>query len=430
MQADARMLEVAPEAETGAASTCSSPSASGSRARRRGACSRAAWCASPGGAVAEAAKGVTLAARRDAWTWRRSRGPRRARCGRSPSCRCASPREGPGWLVVDKPAGMPVHPLARGRERHAPERRRRAPPGDAGRRRGRAAQRRRAPARRRHLGRAAARDGRGELAAAARGVPRAPRGRSVYRAIALGRLEEARARSSCRSLTARHRPARVRVARGGAERARGVRAAQPRLARARARSAARRSSRCGRAPASCTRSARSSRTSAIRSRATALRAGGGSDRRRAPHAARARDLARGDPRRSRGRAGFRAAARRAARVDLALAQQREAVRDRQHHAVDARSAATWSLKRADRDGRRRPAPRGPPRGRSTARCRRGSRRPGAGASGSPRSRPGSRALSASMKARSKAGSAGSARSVSAPGAMRSSMRSATPAFSQ
>lgn len=169
--------------------------------------------------VAEAAKGLALGGAETIEVAPFAR-PEQQRALESPEVPLRALAEGPGWLAVDKPAGMPVHPLredetgtmlnavaARHPEVHGV--------GEGGLRSG--------VVHRLDV------DTSGVLLLATREDAwqrlreafRAHRVEKVYRAIVLGRLEGGAAESLA-LVTARHRPARVRVV-GESERARGAR---------------------------------------------------------------------------------------------------------------------------------------------------------------------------------------------------------------
>jgi len=173
--------------------------------------------------VAEGAKGVTLQ-RGETVDVEPFARPESAEAVAQPDLPLRVVAEGKGWLAVDKPAGVPVHPLeddetgtvlnaalARYAEIQGV--------GERGLRSG--------VVHRLDV------DTSGVLLLARdqatwarlRAAFSAGRVHKVYRALALGRVEEAGA-VEVPLLTARHRPARVRVARPGEEGTRGVRLAQ------------------------------------------------------------------------------------------------------------------------------------------------------------------------------------------------------------
>ena len=133
--------------------------------------------------------------------------------------------QGPGWLALDKPAGMPVHPLAEDETGTLLNAALARHPEIQG------------------VGEGALRSGvvhrldvdtSGVLLVATREATwqrlrdafTGQRITKVYRALALGSVEEEEGEIEVPLLTARHRPARVRVAREGEETGRGVRPAQ------------------------------------------------------------------------------------------------------------------------------------------------------------------------------------------------------------
>ena len=190
-----------------------------------------------------AAKGAILRAA-TASTCCRSRGPKRVR-SRIPSSRSRSCASSAGLIAVDKPAGLPVHPLGAGRDAQRAERAGRAAPRAGRRRRRRPALGRGAPTRHRHVGRAGVRAARRRLAGGARGLRREARREALPGARARRVRRRARGRAPARE----PRQPRAR----GRERRPTRRVAHPR-ARDRRRHEPGRGRSC--APAFATRSAR------------------------------------------------------------------------------------------------------------------------------------------------------------------------------
>jgi 23S rRNA pseudouridine1911/1915/1917 synthase len=176
-----------------------------------------------GRAVAEAAKGVTLRPGETVEVEPFAR-PESARVRPQPELPLRVVASGAGWIAVDKPAGMPVHPLEEdetGTVLNAAVARHPELQG---------------------VGEGALRSGvvhrldvetSGVLLIATaeetwqrlRAAFGEQRVDKLYRALALGRLEEGGGEIEVPLLTARHRPARVRVARPEEQHARGVRPA-------------------------------------------------------------------------------------------------------------------------------------------------------------------------------------------------------------